>query len=231
MRYISLAALGTAMLFCLSHTSAQEKKADFVTNFPLEKGELTSTGRNAFFILEPGFTLILEDEKVKVVVTVLNQTKKFGDIETRVIEERATKDGKISEVARGYFAISKKTKNVYYFGEDVDEYEDGKIVGHQGSWLHGVKGAKFGLIMPGTIVIGARYAQEQAPDVAMDRAENISVKETVITPAGLFKNCLKVEETTPLNAEHKEYKFYAPNIGLVQDGTLKLTKHGFVKLK
>src|SRR5437762_8506857 len=42
------------------------------------------------------------------------------------------------------FALCKRTNSVYYFGEDVDIYKNGKIVGHEGSWLSGEKGAKFG---------------------------------------------------------------------------------------
>ena len=66
-----------------------------------------------------------------------------------MVEERETKDGKLVEVSRNYFAISKRTNSVYYFGEDVDEYKDGKVARHGGSWLAGTGGARFGLLMPG----------------------------------------------------------------------------------
>lgn len=48
------------------------------------------------------------------------------------------------------------------------------------------------------------------------------------TPAGTFARCLKTKETTPLESG-SEYKFYAPGVGLVQDGGLKLASHGFVR--
>jgi hypothetical protein len=60
----------------------------------------------------------------------------------------------------------------------------------------------------------------------MDRVEIISLTDTVRTPAGEFKNCLKVKETTPLEAGVTDYKYYAPGIGMVQDGALKLVKSG-----
>ena len=99
---------------------------------------------------------------------------------------------------------------------------------HYTGWLYndGVKGAKFGLMMPGIPLLGARHYQEVAPEVAMDRAEIVSLKETVKTPAGEFKNCLKVEETTPLEPGTKGYKYYAPGVGLVRDGGLRLAKYG-----
>ena len=82
--------------------------------------------------------------------------------------------------------------------------------------------------MPGLILLGARYYQEIAPGIAMDRAEIISMNEKMITPAGIYMNCLKMEETTPLEPKNKEYKFYAPGIGLIRDGDLLLIRHGFI---
>jgi hypothetical protein len=67
-------------------------------------------------------------------------------------------------------------------GEDVDVYKNGKVASHEGAWLSGVKGAKFGLMMPGTPRAGHKFYQEKAPGVGMDRAEIISVDEKVTTP-------------------------------------------------
>ena len=129
---------------------------------------------------------------------VLNETKRVDGVETRVVEEKETADGQLVEVSRNYFAISKKSGDVFYFGEDVDIYKSGKVADHEGAWLSGVNGARFGLMVPGTPVIGARYQQEVAPKIALDRAEIISLAETVVTPAGRFENCLKVRETSAL---------------------------------
>ena len=60
----------------------------------------------------------------------------------------------------------------------------------------------------------------------MDRARVVSLHAEVTTPAGRYANCLKVEETTPLEPGAKEYKYYAPGVGLVQDGKLKLVTAG-----
>ena len=80
--------------------------------------------------------------------------------------------------------------------------------------------------MPGTPAVGARYYQELAPKVAMDRAEVVSVSETLATPAGNFNNCLKTRETSALEGG-REYKLYAAGFGLIQEADLKLTKYGF----
>jgi hypothetical protein len=108
----------------------------------------------------------------------------------------------------------------------VDIYKGGKVVSHEGAWLSGVAGAKFGLAMPGTALLGARYYQELAPGKAMDRAEILSLSDTLDTPAGKFTNCLKVEETTPLEPDDKEAKIYAAGVGLLKDGPMKLVRYG-----
>src|SRR3989454_12440741 len=200
------------------------KSGDWTSAFLLEPNELVSVGRNPYFILEPGYTLVLEGEGAQLTITVLNETKKVDGVETRVVEERETKGGQLVEVARNYFAISKRTNDVFYFGEDVDMYKDGKIANHDGSWLSGVNGSKFGLMMPGRVLLHSRYYQEVAPNIAVDRGTIVSVTETVKTPAGEFKNCVKVEETSPLSRFTTEYKYYAPGIGMVSDGAMKLVK-------
>ena len=88
---------------------------------------------------------------------------------------------------------------------------------------------KAGVMMPGIVLLGARFYNEIAPGVAMDRVEIISLKDTLQTPAGTFFNCLKTEETSPLEPKVKEYKLFASGIGLVKDGDLLLTKYGFIK--
>ncbi|MDP2896385.1 MAG: hypothetical protein Q8Q12_07475 [bacterium] len=203
-----------------------EDDGSWTSEFGVEEEELSATGRNPYFILEPGYQLVFESKRERLVITVLDETKTVAGVETRVVEERETKDGKLVEISRNFFAISKRTNSVFYFGEEVEILKDGKVVGREGEWLAGEKGATFGLIMPGLVLLRARHYQEIAPKVAMDRAEIVSMSATVKTPAGEFKNCLKVEETTPLEPGEKEYKYYARGIGLLQDGSLKLVRYG-----
>ena len=191
--------------------------------------EFTSTWRNAYFILEPGYQLTLEDKTGgRLVITVLNDTKKIGNVETRVVEENESKNGKTVEISRNFYGFCRQTSSVYYFGEEVDIYKGGKIANHEGSWIALGKN-KAGIFSPGLALLGARFYSEIAPGVAMDRMEIISLSETKTTPAGTFSNCLKVEETTDLDAKDIEFKIFAPGIGIIQDGDLLLTKYGFQK--
>jgi hypothetical protein len=216
-------------LECAAHAASPEAGA-FKKDFNVDKSELSSTGTSPYFVLEPGFTAVFEGKdqgKTTVLtITVKNETKIVNGVETRVVDEKEAADGVVTEISHNYFAISRKTGDVYYFGEATDEYQNGKKTHGADSWLSGVNGAHFGLGMPAHPEKGMRFQQEVAPGVAMDRAEVVSTDAAVKTPAGEFSHCVETEETTPLEAG-KEYKYYAPRIGLLQDDQLKYVKSGF----
>jgi hypothetical protein len=149
-------------------------------------------------------------------------------VTTRVVEEHEMEDGVLKEISRNFFAHCVQNGSVFYFGEDVDNYDDTGtvVVNHDGAWRAGVGGAEPGVIMPGLPLVGARYFQEIAPEVALDRAEILSVTKTVETPAGTFTRCLETKETSPLERRSKSFKAYAPGIGLIVDDDLVLTGVG-----
>lgn len=189
--------------------------------FAVGKASLSDTGRGTFFILEPGHRATYRNGSDTLIVTVLDETKVVDGVRTRVVEERETEGGELAEVSRNYFAIDRTTGDVYYFGEEVDEYKDGRVTGHGGAWLAGVGGNRFGLIVPGAPRVGDRYYQEIAPKVAMDRAEVVSVTETVTVPAGTFRNCLHTRESSAIESG-SESKWFAPGIGLIKDAEFEL---------
>ena len=210
--------------------SEEDESGGWTKLFHMENRNFSPTGKNPYFILQPGYQLVLEGKEdhkqVRLVISVLNETEKIGNVETRVVEERESADAQLVEVSRNYFAIDKNTQDIFYFGEAVDIYRNGKVIGHEGAWRADEPGNHAGIMIPGRILIGARYYQEVAPSVAMDRAEIVDRETTLKTPAGTFEHCLKTQETTPLEPGVKEYKIYAPGIGLIKDGTLLLTKYG-----
>ena len=215
------AALATTMLAAGAPT--------FTETFDVEKSDLSSTGKSDYFNLEPGFVAVYEGKedgkKTVLTITVTKETKVVDGVETRVVEEKEVAGGETAEISRNYFAISKKTGDVYYFGEASDTYKNGQVANQEGSWLAGKDGARFGLAIPAKPKVGQAYYQELAPKVAMDRAEIVSLTEKLKTPAGDFKDCVKVKETTPLE-KGTEYKLYAPGVGLIKDGDLLLVKYG-----
>jgi len=219
-----LALLG--LLLLRAATLGSQTGKDYQADFPVDRSRLGTKGSNPYFNLTPGYQLSFRQGNDNATLTVLNQTKSIDGVEARVMEVRETGNGKLAELTRDYFAIDSATNDVYYMGEDVDLYRDGKVVSHEGAWLSGVKGAKFGLMMPGKPRVGQRFYQEQAPGVDMDRAEIVSDHEKVVTPAGTFERCMHVLETNPLEKGTADHKWYAPGVGLVKDGDMLLVRYG-----
>lgn len=215
---------------CVAQTKSKSK--EFTASLMQDSCSFTTTGRNTYFILEPGYQLTLNglenNDTTILIITVLNETKKIGGVETRIVEENESVNGKTLEISRNFFAFCKQTSSIYYFGEEVDIYKNGKIVSHDGAWI-AEGNNKAGIALPGLILLGSRYYQEVAPGIAMDRAEILSINEMLETPAGKYTHVLKIEETTPLEPKDKSYKLYALGIGLIRDGDLLLKKYGFIK--
>lgn len=109
----------------------------FADSFDLNACTFTNRGQNLYVVLEPGFQLVLggrdNGDDVLLTITVLDQTRTISGIETRVIEEREEENGQLVEISRNYVAICRETNSVYYFGEEVDIYERGRIVDHEGT--------------------------------------------------------------------------------------------------
>jgi hypothetical protein len=89
---------------------AAEQGKKWTKSFNLENCTFSTIGRNRFFILEPGHQLVLQSSEEKVVITVLAETKKIGNVKTRVVEEREEKNGELAEVSRNRWTITKMAK-------------------------------------------------------------------------------------------------------------------------
>jgi len=215
----------TALIFVLVGPAIAQDSSKFTRTFPVDKKNLANVGDNPYFILHPGYRLHYKSKDGTLTILDLDETKNVDGVETRIVEEREEKDGQLIEVSRNYFAIDKTTKDVYYFGEDVDMYKDGKIEGHEGSWLAGVNDAKFGMMMPGKPKVGDKFYQEHAPKVAMDRCEIVALDGEIETPLETFKYCLRMKETSDLESGTGE-KWYAAGVGLVKDDEFVLAEIG-----
>lgn len=215
------------------------EEAGFTTDFFIEDCSFSNRGGNRFLSLEPGDQLVLEGEEdgeeLQVIITVLQQTEtiefttergKNITVRARVVEERESEGGELAEVSRNWLARCRETGDIFYFGEDVDNYEDGELVDHEGSWRAGEDGAQPGLLMPGTFLLGARYFQEQAPGEALDVGENSAMDLTVEVPAGTFSRCIEVTERDLLEPDDEpDVKLHCPGVGLVVDEELELVEH------
>ncbi len=157
--------------------------------------------------------------KIRVERTLLPKKHKTFQIagqkiDSLVMEDREFKDGKLAEVTLDYFAQDDEG-NVYYLGEDVDEYENGKVVNHEGAWLLGKDTQNPGVIIPAHPKVGDKFKSEDVNKEIYEEDEIVSVSETVSVPAGTYENCVKVKET--LADGTTEFKFHAPGVGWVRE--------------
>jgi hypothetical protein len=230
LRRLALPAFAVALAAALPPPATATCNGAYTQWFRTSECNWANTGNNPYFPLVPGRWSELrgnvDGEIVKLRITVLSTTKTVAGVSTRVVEEREWVDGELVEVSRNYFAVCTQTGNVFYFGEDVDIYEDGQVVSHDGAWRAGVGGARAGVFMPGSFLLGARYYQEIAPQVALDRGCNTAMALRISTPVGSFSGCVQVDETTPLEPGDLSIKRYCPGVGLVYDDGVRLVNRG-----
>ncbi|MDA7084991.1 hypothetical protein PH586_01130 [Pseudomonas sp. SA3-5] len=234
--------LGALALSLLQPAALAKDKREYTDGFPLGECDFASVGENQYFPLQPGreahfnnLQCVAEGECAEVeelVIRVLNDTRdvtltingEATTVTTRIVEEVETVDGQLAEISRNFFAECGATQDVYYFGEEVDIYQAGVVVSHEGEWLAGTGAALPGIIMSGgAFLLGARYFQEVAPGVAMDRAEHIAADLSSEVAGGAMEGWVEVEESTELDKKSRSSKIYCPGAGLVVDDDLELT--------
>lgn len=223
-------AFGAFLLILFSVPSLFAQKGEWRKSFPVDKKDLGTPVDNPYFFLSPTARLHYQDKKVKLTRTVINVPKTVDSVAVVMVEDREEREGRLEEVSRDYYAMDKTTQDVYYFGEDVNNYEAGKGVSHEGAWISGVDGASFGLVMPGEPKAGEWFYEELGPNTGMDRGEIVGINEKVKTPAGTFEHCVHVKETSPKEKGAVDHKWYAPGIGLIKDNDLVLVKIEKVKI-
>ncbi len=152
----------------------------------------------------------------KVVIKVTHKTKLIANgIEARVVRDTVTENGEPVEITKDWYAQDSTTGHIWYLGEYVTNYQNGKVINHDGSFEAGVDGAEPGVVMPANPKPGMTYRQEYYKGVAEDKAAIVTVgKEQVEVPFGYFnKNVLMTRDLVPLEPRVQELKFYAPGVG------------------
>ncbi len=153
------------------------------------------------------------DAPVRAELTVLPGTRTIDwngkQVETRVAQFLGFRQGRIVESARDYFAQG-ADGSVWYFGEEVDNYEDGVIADHEGAWVAGRDGPP-GMIMPAQPAVGAVYRPENIPGVVLEEDTIKAVNQTVQGPRGPVLGAILVREL--LMEGTTEEKVFAPGYG------------------
>jgi hypothetical protein len=94
-------------------------------------------------------------------------------------------------------------------------------VNTDGSFHAGVDGAQPGVFMQATPQVGRRFRQEWAPGEAEDQFRVLSLDTPIAVPAGTFPHALRTEETTALEPDVVDNKYYVKGIGEVEELAVK----------
>jgi hypothetical protein len=177
---------------------------------------------NPYWPMRPGSRWVYsetntEGKKQKVVITVTDKTKLIANgIKARVIRDVVTEKGTPVEITDDWYAQD-KDGNIWYLGEAVRNFKNGKLVDRAGSFEAGVDGAQPGIAMPANPKPGLTYRQEYYKGKAEDKAAVITVgEERVEVPFGYFGDkVLMTRDLVPLEPKVQELKFFVPDVGPV----------------
>lgn len=187
---------------------------------------------NRFFPFVPGgvkvFTGREEGERIALVDLYLAATRTFdwngGQVVCRGLQETEFAAGELGEISVNWFAQA-DDGTVYYFGETVDDYEDGTVTGHGGSWLVGGPGpgdpaetltvADPAVFMPANPEVGDVFHPEDLPNGELEEDIVRAVNRRVKVPAGKFTGCVEITQQDIPDGD-RERKWWAPGIGFVR---------------
>ena len=152
-------------------------------------------------------------------VTLLQATKPIpfqgATVDTAIIQYVAYLDGRIHEVALDWYAQA-DDGSVWYFGEDVFNFEDGRVADTDGTWIAGEQGPA-AMIMPAKPAVGNVYRPENAPEVVFEQVRVEKVDQTVPGPSADISGAIEVLELH-MDAT-TEGKVFAPGYGEFSTGT------------
>jgi hypothetical protein len=190
----------------------------------IDPADFTTRIDNKYFPLEPGTTFVyigtFHGRAERDVMAVTHDTRRVMGVKCLVASDRVTEDGKLIEQTYDWYAQDNKG-NVWYFGEHVTEYKNGKVTGHEGSWESGVDGARPGIAMRASPRVGQTYRQEYSRGVAEDRARVLKLDGSVNVPYGSYNHVLVTEEFTPLEPGVVERQYYVAGVGDIVEATVK----------
>ncbi|MEX1253158.1 MAG: hypothetical protein WEE64_02340 [Dehalococcoidia bacterium] len=174
---------------------------------------------NPYWPMKPGNRWVSNETDadgnlLQVEVTVTTDKREILGISATVVHDVVTQDGEVLEDTFDWYAQD-VDGNIWYMGEDTKEYEDGVVVSTEGSWEAGVDGAQAGVAVPGNPEAGMTYRQEYYAGEAEDQGKVLSLDEHVEVPYGTFDGCLQTEDTTALEPDVLEHKYYCAGVGPV----------------
>jgi hypothetical protein len=181
----------------------------------IDPADFVSVVDNPYFPLQPGTRWVYEGEDERIETVVTDQHKRVMGVDVTVVRDTVSDlDGQLIEDTIDWFAQD-RAGNVWYFGEESKDYEDGKVVSTDGSWEAGVDGALPGIVMPAEPKVGRAYRQEFYEGEAEDMAEIRRVGVHKEVPFGAFDDVVVTRDWNPFEPDVIEEKYYAPGVGMI----------------
>jgi hypothetical protein len=194
----------------------------------INAADFTHTVDHPYFPLRTGATKSFDGTRDgkphHTEVQILTRTRKVMGIDCVVINDTVTSNGALVEQTEDWYAQD-KTGNVWYFGENTAEYQNGVVSSTHGTWEAGVDGAQPGIILYATPKVGQAYYQEYRPGQAEDRAKVLTLDSVLKVPAGSFQKVITTEDSDPLNPDKTDKKWYAPGVGLIHSVRIRSGHH------
>jgi hypothetical protein len=152
--------------------------------------------------------------------TVLLPDSEVIDVDGRKVETLISQfvsylDGRIHEVALDRYAQD-DAGNVWYFGEDVFNYEDGVVADTGGTGTAG-EDVLEGMIVPPDPVVGQAYRPENIPDLVFEEVVVKTLDLTVDGPRGPVSGAIVGTENHLLEGNYED-KTFAPGYGEFTSG-------------
>ncbi len=212
-----LIGLVVVLLIIVGAAFLQKKEAESYDP-QINPSDFTTNITNKYFTLPVGRKMVFEaktedDINEKIEIEILKETKTIEGVATIVYLDTVYLNGQLHEVTRDYLAQHKTTGDVWYFGEEVDNYENGKLKDHAGTFIHGKDNAKAGIWMKADQKVGDSYKQEYYKGEAEDMRDTVAVGLTIATKLATYNDCVKVYDWTPLDPKSREHKYYCPEVG------------------
>jgi hypothetical protein len=155
-----------------------------------------------------------DHKPLKIETTLLPDTRvvEWTDgqcVRTLVSQFVAYEGGRIKEVALDLYAQA-DDGSVWYFGEDVFNYERGFVADTAGTWLAGKEGPA-AMIMPGQPKVGDVNRPENIPGLVFEEVTVKTTGTTVAGPRGPVAGALVGSELHDDGT--REDKYFAPGYG------------------
>jgi hypothetical protein len=184
---------------------------------PFDPKNFSPVVNHKYFTLKPGTTFRYDKKTssgmMRVEAEMIGETRQVMGITTAVVREREWVNDQLVEDTYDWYAQD-KDGNVWYFGETVSNYKDGKLTDQSGSWEAGPAGARPGIIMPAAPRVGQTYRQESAKGIAEDMGTVVAVGEKVAVPHGTYDDCVKIRDWSRLEWGG-DYKYFCAGIGFM----------------